>query len=562
MKRTFLLLVVLLFIASTYAQSVGINSDGSAPDASAMLDVKSSTKGFLPPRITLTGSTDVTTIASPATGLLIYNTATVSDVTPGYYYYNGSAWVKIGLASDASQWTTTGSDIYYNSGNVGIGTTTPVTDLEIVGNDFMLKAPSGQSSYLVVDNTDADQLSTISLRTQGGEGLAYLGLGGSNYTPFGGNNSLNIWNQSPNGPISFGTHNGTATAERVRIDKDGNVGIGTTSPGAKLDVYGSGQRMRIGDGTNTIVTGQWDGVTNRIESSGRQLFLTSYDGGLAFGIDGNKQVTINTAGNVGIGTNSPSVPLHVYGTGTTGWVGRGAFGGENVAVVMGEYSGSAYLGAHNAALTGWADLIINEGGGKVCIGTTTPQARLTIGGFGHGVLGGITMTPDNDTEGGHYMTFTNHGYTANVGSIARGPGNTVLYNTSSDYRLKENVVNIDIDQAKSRLMSLRPVEYNYISDENKTVISGFLAHEMADAGFANGVTGEKDAVDKDGKPIYQAIDTKFLIPEMVKVIQEQQTEIEALKAENANLKAENSSIKSDVEALKNVVFGTAQLKQQ
>ncbi len=59
---------------------------------------------------------------------------------------------------------------------------------------------------------------------------------------------------------------------------------------------------------------------------------------------------------------------------------------------------------------------------------------------------------------------------------------------------------------------------------------------MADAGFANGVTGEKDAVDKDGKPIYQAIDTKFLIPEMVKVIQEQQTEIDALKKELDEIK--------------------------
>ena len=165
--------------------------------------------------------------------------------------------------------------------------------------------------------------------------------------------------------------------------------------------------------------------------------------------------------------------------------------------------------------------------GKVAIGTTNPEARLHIGGFGHGVLGGITMTPDNDIEGGHYMTFTNAASTTDIGSIARGPGNTVVYNTTSDYRLKENVVNINIDQAKSRLMSLRPVEYNYISDQNKTVISGFLAHEMADAGFANGVTGEKDAVDKDGKPIYQAIDTKFLIPEMVTVIQEQQKIIEA-----------------------------------
>jgi len=179
-------------------------------------------------------------------------------------------------------------------------------------------------------------------------------------------------------------------------------------------------------------------------------------------------------------------------------------------------------------------MVINPDG-KVCIGTTTPHARLTIGGFGSGVLGGITMVPDNDTEGGHYMTFLNTEGTG-IGSIARGYGLTVLYNESSDYRLKENVVNLDIDQAKSRLMSLRPVEYNYISDENKTVISGFLAHEMADAGFANGVTGEKDAVDKDGKPIYQAIDTKFLIPEMVKVIQEQQTEIDALKKELDEIK--------------------------
>ncbi len=279
---TLILFALLAISAATFAQSVGINSTGAAPDASAMLDVSSTTKGFLAPRMT---AEQRGLISSPATGLLVYQT----DGTAGYYYYNGSVWTQIGAASGSTQWTTTGSDIYYNSGNVGVG-------------------------------------------------------------------------------------------------------------------------------------------------------------------------------------------------------------------------------------------------------TTNLQGRLTIGGFGHGVAAGITMIPDNNTAGGHYMTFTNAGYTTAIGSIARGPGNTVVYNTSSDYRLKENVVNISANEAKSRLMSLRPVEYNYISDENKTVISGFLAHEMADAGFANGVIGVKDAVDKDGKPIYQAIDTKFLIPEMVKVIQEQQTEIDALKKELDEIK--------------------------
>ena len=66
-----------------YAQSVGINSNGSTPDPSAMLDVKSTNKGFLPPRIALAGTTDVSTISSPVAGLLVYNTSNTNDVTPG-----------------------------------------------------------------------------------------------------------------------------------------------------------------------------------------------------------------------------------------------------------------------------------------------------------------------------------------------------------------------------------------------------------------------------------------------------------------------------------------------
>jgi hypothetical protein len=81
----------------------------TTPNASAKLEVYATNKGFLPPRIALTGATDASTIASPVAGLLIYNSATAgtapNNVVPGYYYWNGTAWTQIsnGLIVDASK---------------------------------------------------------------------------------------------------------------------------------------------------------------------------------------------------------------------------------------------------------------------------------------------------------------------------------------------------------------------------------------------------------------------------------------------------------------------------
>ena len=98
--KVFVIVLYCLFISmGLSAQNVGINADGSAPDASAMLDVKSSTKGFLPPRIALTATNSASPVTSPVAGLLVYNTATAgtapNNVVPGYYYWNGAAWVVL-----------------------------------------------------------------------------------------------------------------------------------------------------------------------------------------------------------------------------------------------------------------------------------------------------------------------------------------------------------------------------------------------------------------------------------------------------------------------------------
>lgn len=96
MKKGVLVLGLFLVFLSGKAQT-GIGT--TTPSPSAKLEVASTNQGFLPPRIALTATNAASPVTSPATGLLVYNTATTgtapNNVAPGYYYWNGSAWVAI-----------------------------------------------------------------------------------------------------------------------------------------------------------------------------------------------------------------------------------------------------------------------------------------------------------------------------------------------------------------------------------------------------------------------------------------------------------------------------------
>jgi ABC-type transport system substrate-binding protein len=111
-----------------------------------------------------------------------------------------------------------------------------------------------------------------------------------------------------------------------------------------------------------------------------------------------------------------------------------------------------------------------------------------------------------------------------VGSITSNTVST-FYNTSSDYRLKENVT-ADWD-ATTRLKQLNPVRFNFIADADTTV-DGFLAHEVQDV-VPEVTFGTKDAVDDDGNPVYQGIDQSKLVPLLVKTIQELEARVAALE---------------------------------
>ncbi|HNA16827.1 MAG TPA: hypothetical protein PK678_09935, partial [Ferruginibacter sp.] len=101
-------LVAAFISLGAVAQSVAINTTGATADASAILDISSTNKGILVPRVALTAANSPAPLAAPLTSLLIYNTATAgtapNNVTPGYYYWNGTAWSRLISGTDNNQW--------------------------------------------------------------------------------------------------------------------------------------------------------------------------------------------------------------------------------------------------------------------------------------------------------------------------------------------------------------------------------------------------------------------------------------------------------------------------
>ena len=276
-------------------------------------------------------------------------------------------------------------------------------------------------------------------------------------------------------------------------------------------------------------------------------------------------ITITSAENVGIGETVPLARLHVKegdsgvtsissnfdqlvleddlhsgmhilsGTGSDGAIYFGDSGNSSAGQLK-YYHGSDAM----AMMTGDTERLRIDSSGNVGIGTTSPSAKL------HVVQGDAALLFTN--------TFTNVGHTAChfsnsegsgayrirfdsndtvVGSIGVGTSSTA-YNTSSDYRLKENV---DYTwDATTRLKQLKPARFNFIADDTNTLVDGFIAHEVSSI-VPEAITGEKDAVDENGDAVYQGIDQSKLVPLLVKTIQEQQTVIEALETRITALEA-------------------------
>ena len=197
-----------------------------------------------------------------------------------------------------------------------------------------------------------------------------------------------------------------------------------------------------------------------------------------------------------------------------------------------------YVGLRDGAVTfgyGTAEKARIESNGNLLVGTTAAYSDGTIGNGifqfdgRNGSRIGMTCRAKN-SDGSAFVTaatgvigFVNGN--GAVGNIAID-GSATVYNTSSDYRLKENV---DYSwDATTRLKQLKPARFNFKADAHKTV-DGFLAHEVSSI-VPEAITGTKDAVADNGDPIHQCIDQSKLVPLLVKTIQELEARITALEA--------------------------------
>jgi len=274
------------------AQSVGIGTN--TPASSAMLHINSTTKGLLIPRLT---SAQRSAIASPVAGLQVYDTN-----TNGFWYYNGSAWFQMGAGGGSSYWDINGSGSIYNNntGNVGIGTQFPGEKLTVNGDgsftgntvvlDYNEQAGyfyTGGAIYLTSPLSSTEQLG---LRIDGNKLQSYIldtndpsvddRTGPFVINPLGGNVAIGTNLSFPNSKFTLQTDDDYATAMTIR----------NPSGSASFEAYVGGP------------------INGNIISLGTQGNMP-----IAIFTNGANRVFINSAGNVGIGTDNPTYKLSVRG---------------------------------------------------------------------------------------------------------------------------------------------------------------------------------------------------------------------------------------------------------
>ncbi len=309
-KKITLSVLFSICISTMMWSQVGIGTT----DPKAMLDIQSSDNGILIPRVALTETSDQSPISAPTPeiGLMVFNTATINDVTPGFYYWNGTTWERMG-SGDSTAWALTG--------NAG---TNPGT---AAGENFI--GTSDNVNFII--GTNGSERFNF---TNNGRLRAY-GNGSEGQPTFSWNGDTNTGMWRPNADnLAFSTNG----AERMRISTNGNVGVNTSNPIYKLHLSNNAENI----GATTLIGSINEGNDGVSFLGNNTNVLNNYNG-----IEGGTSYSLNT-----------SMTAAIFGLAiTNSGNGIGVRGHSNSFQGIGVRGSRTNSGGPD---TGWGGLFLND----------------------------------------------------------------------------------------------------------------------------------------------------------------------------------------------------------
>ena len=523
------------------------------------------------------GGTRTLTIGNPAvTGAGFINFTTSSSFKnwqiASNQYVQGLSFTP-STAAGGTTYTTPSLNIL-DTGNVGIGTTNPIIGFQVdnAGLDF----GSGLKGNAILNDTSA-----IAIGQGGGIafGGIYTGSTTTQYAMISGARENATSGNYAGALILSSRAQGGAVTERARITSSGNLGLGVTpsawesswraiqitgtsgNSGGSIYTNAGGTTGQIGIAQNWY----WNGTNNLYLATAAASDYYQYAGthvwrNASSGTAGNtvtltQAMTLDVSGNLGIGTTSPTEKV-VIGAGTASeYINVNINGGTsanygpslsflkggtgfgqiaNYGRVQGGTSSDFFItsvGA-NALLfgIGQTEKARIDTSGNLLVGTTTNTGSGASSGkqvvqFNGATTNGIYLDDTRTSSGSGVAIVFGRGATY-VGKIETTL-TTTSYISASDYRLKN--VTGSLTGYKERVMSLQPKQGTWVADGSE--FRGFLAHDFASQ-YPKSVSGEKDAVDANGKPMMQGMQASSseVMADLVAMIQEQQALITQLTA--------------------------------
>ena len=411
-----------------------------------------------------------------------------------------------------------------SSGRLLVGTTTEGTP----ASDNLTLQDSGSCGLTIRAGTSDYSSIFFSDATSGvGEYAGSFQYGHSDNTLRIGTNSIERMRIDSSGQIKIPAGGFDL---RVGDDIDSNAGGQTISVGSLSSVPGGFQCFAPTNGQSYLQFGDGSAAASQYRG---YVGYKHADDALVFGGAGTERMRIDSSGNVGIGLASPQTRFHSSGT-TNG--AQATFGISNSGLKISTFQktvpdAGVILDAQESTYgtltlrTRGAERLRIDSSGRLLINSTSgvSNEKLFLA-YAPAHTGAIINTNSSFSGNSNLIEFKANGTTG--GSITfTNNGTSTAYVGSSDYRLKENVV--DLTNGITRIKQLQPKRFNFIAAADTTV-DGFLAHE-AQIVVPEAVTGTHDEVDDKGNPVYQGIDQAKLVPLLTSALQEAIAKIETLE---------------------------------